>query len=185
MITKMKKDIIEKEQIAEESKAVNVMQEENVNTVHEMMIEKEINVFKNFLESKQINQLYRKYGLTLLYSLDYQDMIGYEKELGIKPQTAVDFYNHGVYYALNKNNNSQALKYFQKTVEMDNGFSSAYYNMALIYQAGKEDKLAKKELTEFIRLEEEKIKLGNKEKEYAEGQVNYLEEAKKMLKALK
>lgn len=181
----MKKDITEKEQAAEGAEAVNEMVKDIADASYKEIMEKEINIFKNILDSRQISQLYRKYGLTLLYSLDPQEMIGYEKELGIKPQTAVDFYNHGVYYASNKNNTAQAMKYFQKAVELDSKFSSAYYNMALIYQAGKEDKLAKKELSEFIRLEEEKIKYGNKERESAEGQANYLEEAKKMLKVLK
>lgn len=181
----MKKNIAEKEQIVEKSEAVNVIEENISDVLNEEKIKTETRIFKNILESKQTDQLYRKYGLTLLYSLDPQDMVGYEKELGIKPQTAVDFYNHGVYYALNKNNTGQAMKYFQKTIEMDNNFSQAHYNMALIYQADKEAKLEKKALSEFIRIEEEKIKHGNKEREPAEGQVNYLEEAKKMLKVLK
>lgn len=140
---------------------------------------------KKFLESKQVNQLYRKYGLTLLYSLGYEDMVEYEKELGIKPQTAVDFYNHGVYYALHKNNINQASKCFQKAIEMNNKFSAAYYNLAMVYQAEKEDKSAKRELTEFIRLEEEKLKQNDKKVELKDGEVNYLEEAKRMLKELK
>ncbi|MDD5773783.1 MAG: hypothetical protein PHX78_10005 [bacterium] len=181
----MKKNITEKEQIIEKTEDVSVIEENIPEAPHEELMEKETKIFKNLLESRQTDQLYKKYGLTLLYSLDCQDMVGYEKELGIKPQTAVDYYNHGVYSALNKSNNSQAMKYFQKTIEMDNKFSQAHYNMALIYQAGKEDKLAKKELAEFIRLEEERTKFADKEREPAEGQVNYLEEAKKMLKALK
>lgn len=142
------------------------------------LVEKEIGVFKNFLESKQIDQLYRKYGLTLLYSLDYEDMIEYERELGIKPQTAVDFYNHGVYCAVNKNNIGQASKHFQKAIEMDNKLSSAYYNLAMIHQAEKDNKLAKKELAEFIRLEECK-EIGLKG-----GQINYLEGAKKIYESI-
>ena len=181
----MKKNTAKKEQIVKESEVLNVVEEEVINTPHEEIIEKETKIFKDLLESKQTDKLSRKYGLTLLYSLDSQDMVGYEKELGVKPQTAVDFYNHGVYYALNKNNTNQAMKYFQKAIEIDNEFSPAYYNMALIHQDDKKNKTAKNDLSEFIRIEEEKIKYGNKEKETEEGQINYLEEAKKMMKALK
>lgn len=85
----MKKDIIEQDMEELET----VINENTPDVSQDEIIEKEIKIFKNFLESKQTAQLYRKYGLTLLYSLDYKDMVGYEKELGIKPQTAVDFYS--------------------------------------------------------------------------------------------
>ncbi|MEW6087218.1 MAG: hypothetical protein AB1498_02840 [bacterium] len=178
----MKKDIIEQEKNTE---GLETAIKENIqNTFYDKLIEKEIGVLKKFLESKQTDQLYRKYGLTLLYSLDYKDMVAYEKELGIKPQTVADFYNHGVYYAA-KNNINHAMKCFQKVIEMDNKFAPAYYNMALIYQAGKEDKSAKTSFSEFIRLEEEKIKQCGKKIELEDAGINYLEEAKKMIKALK
>ena len=119
---------------------------------------------------------YRRCGLALLYSLPGEKMIEELQKFGWKAQDAQDLYNLGTMRSLS-DDHSEALKYYQKAVELDPQHWSSYFNMGLTYRQLDDSHKAKASIEKCIQILEAKIKLYNWEK-------NNLEEAKRFLEEL-
>lgn len=119
---------------------------------------------------------YRRCGLSLLYSLPGGAQLEELKKFGWKARDAQDLFNLGALRGFG-GDAKEALKYFEKAVELDPQHWAAYFNIALCQQQAGEKKKAQSAMEKCVKLLDGKSELYNWEKEG-------LEQAKRFLESL-
>lgn len=111
---------------------------------------------------------YQIYGLSLLYSLNPEDVTREKYRLGVKPKSPHDFYNLGA-LASAEGRHQDALELYNRAEEAGGGFPELYYNLGLTYENLKQKakaiaayqtfaELAKKSESEELKNEVRKVK---------------------------
>jgi tetratricopeptide (TPR) repeat protein len=72
---------------------------------------------------------YARWGLSLLYSLDDEQIETQRQALGLKPRDALDHYNHGCLLA-RREQYAEAAKAFEQAVKLDPALAEADFNHA-------------------------------------------------------
>ena len=133
----------------------------------ESLYSEQLTLFKEQLR-KSPARAYRIFGLSLLYSLNADEVTREKYRLGVNPKTALEFYNLGVLANLAGNHRDAATLY-EKAEEVGGDFPEIYYNLGLTYEKlNKSSKaadafqkfsdLAKREESEEARVEIRQVK---------------------------
>lgn len=96
-------------------------------------LEKQLDEFRETLE-EDAPAAYRRYGVTLLHSLDEETYFKELARFGWQPETALDFYNQGV-IAANRGDHEQALELYQEALKRDPELPCALFNLACSCEA--------------------------------------------------
>jgi tetratricopeptide (TPR) repeat protein len=96
------------------------------------LYEKEVETFSNLLEEDP-GYAYERCGLGLLYSLPPESIIDELKKFGWKASSAQDLFNLGAIHS-QKGDHKNALKYYEKAIEVSPDHADSYYNLALTYK---------------------------------------------------
>lgn len=142
------------------------------------LLERQLNDFRQALR-KDPQDAYRRYGMTLLHSLDEETYFAELTRFGWKPETALDCYNQGV-MATNRGDHQEALRFYEQAVEKDPELACAYYNLACTYEELGEENEQREALKRYLDLQSKRERREMSEQEVAE-----VEAAKEALAGLK
>jgi tetratricopeptide (TPR) repeat protein len=76
---------------------------------------------------------YNTYGLSMFYSLSPREITREKYRLGVRPKTAMDFYNLGV-LASQEGRHEEALKLYQQAVEAGGDLPELFFNLGLTHE---------------------------------------------------
>jgi len=127
----------------------------------------QLSLFREHLK-KTPARAYRIFGLSLLHSLDANEVTREKYRLGVNPKTALEFYNLGV-LANQAGRHQDAVVLYEKAEEVGGEFPEIFFNLGLTYEKlNKNSKaveafqkytdLAKKDETEEIKAEIRQVK---------------------------
>ncbi len=116
----------------------------------ETLYEKNLVDFKDSL-TRSAERAYEVYGLSLLYSLNADEVTREKHRLGVRPHTPRDFYNLGV-LASQKGRHEEALKLYQQAVEAGGDFAELFFNLGLTYEQLKQKGKAADAYQRFVDL---------------------------------
>ncbi len=133
----------------------------------ESLYAEQLALFKEQLNTTP-TRAYRVFGLSLLYSLDANDVTREKYRLGVNPKSAHEFYNLGV-LANGSGRHTDAVQLYEMAVEVGGDFPEIYYNLGLTYEKLSENSkaaeayqkysdLAKRDETEESKSEIRQIK---------------------------
>ncbi len=94
----------------------------------------------------------RRFGFVLYHSLPGSEVVELRKQMGFKPIEATDFYNLGVVHA-EKEEYAEAIKMFQKALELDSDLAEAEFNLALAFELSGDVTAAKKTWSLYMKRE--------------------------------
>ncbi|MDP8242796.1 MAG: hypothetical protein P9L94_01860 [Candidatus Hinthialibacter antarcticus] len=112
------------------------------------LYEFEIDRFQSLL-AEDSNYAYRRYGLTLFYSLPPEDTFKMKTEMGWKGEEALDYYNQGTVEAL-EGRYAEALKLFEKSESLKCDRAELYYNIAVIHEEEERAAQAKEYFQKYV-----------------------------------
>lgn len=112
------------------------------------LYEFEIDRFQSLLTENQ-EYAYRRYGLTLFYSLPPEDTFKIKSEMGWKGEEALDYYNRGTVEAM-EGRYSEALKHFEKSESLKCDRAELYYNIAVIHEEEGRSSQAKEYFQKYV-----------------------------------
>lgn len=92
----------------------------------------QLSLFREQLRKSPV-RAYRIFGLSLLYSLEPNEVAREKRRLGVNPKTAYDFYNLGV-LASRAGDHEEAVSYYETAEEVGGDFPELYFNLGLTYE---------------------------------------------------
>lgn len=119
---------------------------------------------------------YRRCGLALLYSLPGEAVMQELAKFGWKARDAQDLFNLGALRSQD-GDHKEALKYYEKAVELDPDHYDSLFNLALTYQQLEDARKARSTMQKCIKILEEKHEIYSWEK-------NDLQQARQFLDQL-
>lgn len=142
------------------------------------LLERQLDEFRKLL-AEDPQQAYKRYGVTLVHSLDEETYFQEMTRFGWEPRTALDFYNLAV-LATNRGDHEEALDLYEEAIARDEELACAHYNLAATFEAlGQEDK-QRSSLERYLELMSERHRPDLSDEETAD-----VEAAKQALAALK
>lgn len=96
------------------------------------LYEDEVSNFATLLEDNP-SLAYQRYGFTMIYGLEDEELVRERQRLGYMPVMAVDYYNLGV-LANRDDNHAKAAEYYVKAIERGFALPHVHYNLALSYE---------------------------------------------------
>jgi len=113
----------------------------------------EIERFRELLtENRQY--AFDRYGWTMFYSLDPEEIHETKAELGWKPSSALDHYNTGAVLC-RSGKIAQGLKHLERAQELGLDIPQLYYNLALAYEKRDDVRKAKSLFRKFVDVVEQ------------------------------
>ncbi|MDX1971321.1 MAG: tetratricopeptide repeat protein [Candidatus Sumerlaeia bacterium] len=94
--------------------------------------EKDLHDFRELL-AKDSEEALKRFGLSLIHSINPAERVLALRSFGIDCNSAVDFYNLGV-HAIQQDNWTEAIVNFQQAIEADPTQTDSIYNLALCYE---------------------------------------------------
>lgn len=142
------------------------------------LLEKQLDEFRKLLKEDP-QAAYRRYGTTLLHSLDEETYFEEMSRFGWEPRTALDFYNQGV-LATNRGDHQEALGLYEEALNRDEDLACAHYNLAVACEALGDKDRQQKALERYLELMSQRER-----RELSDDEADELEEAKQALAKLK
>jgi tetratricopeptide (TPR) repeat protein len=135
----------------------------------------QVDNFERLLKSNP-DEAYRRYGLSLFYSVSDENLINERQgRMGFPVRDGIDYYNMGVVES-DAGNHRDALTHYRKAMNTGSVLPDLYYNIALTYIELGEIKEARKQLNRYLAIvEETKDDWSQEEKETVEEVQQYLE----------
>jgi tetratricopeptide (TPR) repeat protein len=124
------------------------------------LFDRQRTIYSTALE-ENLNEGLARYGFAFFHSLEDEDRVLYEEKIGLKPDSAVDFFNLGTANAL-KGNLEKALEQLQQALKMDADLGQALFNAGLVCEKMGKSKEARQYYEKYLGLtnnEEEKTQL--------------------------
>ncbi len=98
---------------------------------------------------------YRRYGMTLIHSVDPKTYFQQMRRFGWETRTALDFYNLGVLKS-NEGDHQGALECYEKAAEGKEAVLAVFYNLAVTYGEIGDTARQKEAIKRYLQLVEEK-----------------------------
>jgi tetratricopeptide (TPR) repeat protein len=98
---------------------------------------------------------YRRYGMTLIHSVDPKLYYGQVQRFGWRPETYLDFYNLGVLRS-NEGDHQGALGYYEMAAGKNDAGPAVFHNLAVTYGEIGERVKQKEALQRYLEIVEEK-----------------------------
>lgn len=115
---------------------------------HEDLYEFEIQRFQDLLKQDR-DYAFKRYGMTLFYSLPPEETYTLLNELGWKGQEGLDLYNHGA-MACQQGNLKEAMKLFEKAEAQGCEQPELFFNIAAIHEENNNHEQAKVYYQKYI-----------------------------------
>ncbi len=112
------------------------------------LYEFEIDRFQSLL-ADDADYAFRRYGLTLFYSLPSEETFKLKNEMGWKGKDALDLYNQGTVEAL-EGRYAEALKLFEKAESIECDRAELFYNIAVIHEEEERTPKAKEYFQKYV-----------------------------------
>jgi len=93
-----------------------------------------------------------RFGFVLYHSLSGSEIVNLRRQMGFVPQVATDHYNLGV-VAAEQEKYPEAIKHFQKAMQMDPDLAEAEFNLALAQEKSGDVNAARKQWSSYIKRE--------------------------------